>query len=83
MPHLETIITEKYRGLMESFSCGAIHLNLNYSKTSQLMVDYNTSNMDVLVKKLQILNMHASHTFATQQNRRLYNHNSFKVATQG
>lgn len=82
MPHLETIITEKYRRLMENFSCGAIHLNLSYSKTNELMVDYNTSNMDVLVKKLQILNMHASHTFATQWNRKLY-HNSFKVATQG
>ncbi len=40
--HLETIFTEEYRGLIESFVtwCNDSHLKLNISRTNELVVDY-------------------------------------------
>ncbi len=52
--HLETISTEKHRGMIESFV--TLCDNNNRSRTNDLVLD-NASNMDVAAEKLQCSHM--------------------------
>ncbi len=53
--HLQTIFTEEYRGLIESFVtwCNDNHLKLNISKTNELVVDYQRNRRPLVLVVIQ------------------------------